>query len=85
MPKAPAKAKPVESPSSPGTMLIRAHVAFYQGLPAGHIGEVPTEIAEAAIANGYATAVGSLSERMKGEPPEPKLASDVNPPGTTAP
>lgn len=53
---------------TPGTTLVRALVAFYQGLPAGHVGEIPTEIAEAAIRANAAVRVDKLDARLTQAP-----------------
>lgn len=52
----------------PGYKLVKASVAFYQGVVAGAIVEIPTEIADQAIDAGAAEAVDTLTARLRALP-----------------
>jgi len=47
-----------------GTRLVKCTAAFYQGTKAGSIAEIPTEIADQAIAAGLAVAMDTLDARL---------------------
>lgn len=63
-PRKKAAPKPKDQPEPAGTKLVRCHVAFYQGLQAGAVGEVPTKLADQMIDRGLADDLSSLRARM---------------------
>lgn len=68
-----------------GTKLVFARTAFYQGVRAGSIGEVPTEVADLAVKAGWAVEVDSLDARIRATSKRVATASEVYESGTTGP